>query len=129
MTSKQKAQFLFLFLAAIWGIFIFYLSSVPDLASNLPREYDFILRKIAHISVFLVLTYFVAASLGQKKRGYLLFVVLSVVAYALTDEVHQSYIPGRVGSAVDILIDTLGIFFGILLYQYRSPEKVFRKLK
>jgi VanZ family protein len=33
--------------------------------------------------------------------------------YAITDEVHQIYVPGRSGGRKDILIDSLGILTGI----------------
>ena len=37
------------------------------------------------------------------------------VLYAASDEVHQLFVDGRAGSAVDVLIDSGGALFGILL--------------
>lgn len=35
--------------------------------------------------------------------------------YAITDEIHQSFIPGRTASARDVCIDTCGVFLGIII--------------
>lgn len=129
LSTKQKKQLLFLLLAALWGFFIFYLSDTPDLASSLPYKYDFILRKLAHIFVFLVLTYLVAVSLDSQARGYLLFVIVAAIVYALIDELHQSYVAGRVGSSRDIFIDSIGVYLGIWLYKVRPPDKLFKFIK
>ena len=52
MTKQEKIQLLFFAAAAVWGLLIFYLSSIPDLQSSLPGWQDLILRKLAHIFVF-----------------------------------------------------------------------------
>jgi len=129
LSTKQKKQFLFLLLAALWGYFIFYLSNTPDLASDLPYQYDFILRKLAHIFVFFVLTYLVASSLDSQTRPYLLFVIIAAIVYALVDEVHQTFVQGRVGSSHDILVDAVGVYLGIWLYKMRPPNRLFKYIK
>jgi len=129
INKKQKKQLLFLLLAALWGYFIFYLSDTPDLASNLPYRYDFILRKLAHVFVFMVLTYLVAASLDSKQRHYLLFVIIVAIAYAFIDELHQTFVQGRVGSSRDVLVDSVGVFLGVLLYKTKSPDKLLKFFK
>ena len=35
--------------------------------------------------------------------------------YAISDEIHQSFIPGRSAQVTDVLIDTSGVIFGIVL--------------
>jgi VanZ family protein len=39
--------------------------------------------------------------------------VLLGSAYAVTDEVHQTFVRGRHGSPVDWLIDTVGVVLGV----------------
>ena len=39
------------------------------------------------------------------------------VAYAVTDEVHQHFVPGRVGSPLDVAIDSVGVAIGVLLWR------------
>ena len=42
----------------------------------------------------------------------LIISVLLCIIYACSDEIHQLFISGRVGSAHDVLIDSLGIITG-----------------
>ena len=37
------------------------------------------------------------------------------IIYAISDEIHQSFIPGRSPQVTDVLIDTMGVILGILL--------------
>ncbi|MBT4210133.1 MAG: VanZ family protein [Candidatus Komeilibacteria bacterium] len=129
ISAKQKKQLLFLLLAALWGYLIFYLSDTPDLATNLPYKYDFVLRKLAHMFVFMVLTYLIASSMDSKQRHYLLFVIVAAIVYAFVDELHQSYVQGRVGSGKDILVDSVGVYIGVWLYKVRPPNKLFKFIK
>jgi VanZ family protein len=124
---KYKEQIFFLIVAALWGYLIFYLSSVPDLASGLPSMYDFIFRKMAHVCVFMVLTYLIASSLDKDSRAYLLFVIVIVVFYAFVDEFHQTGVVNRHGSPIDIMVDSMGVYLGIRIYQYKPPSKLFKK--
>ena len=39
------------------------------------------------------------------------------VLYAVSDEVHQSFVAGRQGSALDVAIDALGVACGVVLWQ------------
>jgi VanZ family protein len=38
------------------------------------------------------------------------------ILYAVADELHQLFVPGRAASPVDVLIDTGGALLGILLF-------------
>lgn len=120
MLTLTQQRFVYLLAATIWGAFIFYLSSIPDLASGLPTIQDLILRKAAHIFVFATLVYLLAKSLNSTQRHYLLFVIIAGITYALIDEIHQLGVPGRAGQATDILIDTLGVFIGTAVFIQRQ---------
>ena len=48
-----------------------------------------------------------------KKTGILSF--LFSVIYALSDEFHQTFVPGRDGNIVDVLIDSSGSLVGVLI--------------
>ena len=45
----------------------------------------------------------------------LLTIVLAMV-FALSDEIHQIFVPGRAFQVVDLVIDLLGVLFGVFLY-------------
>jgi len=123
MNNTIKKQIIYLILSAIWGIFIFYLSSIPDLSSGLPTSYDLILRKFAHVFVFFVLTYLVANALNSTKKLYLSFIIFAIIYYAFLDEYHQATIINRSGNYIDILIDSIGIFLGVLVFKNKKLPK------
>ena len=39
-------------------------------------------------------------------------------AYAVSDEIHQSFVPGRVSDPVDVLVDSAGIWAALLAAAY-----------
>jgi VanZ family protein len=97
-----------------WAALIFTISSVPSLDSGL-GVWDTVLRKIAHVGEYAVL----GALLYRAVRREPAAIVLGSL-YAVTDEVHQSFVAGRHGSPVDWLIDTVGVVAGVLLLSWRS---------
>jgi len=105
-------------LVFIWACFIFFLSHQPDLKSNLPGNWDFILRKIAHITEYAILTFLLIRALSEHKlsnQQVLIWSMFLAILYAVSDEYHQTFISLRQGAVRDILIDSLGIFSVIFL--------------
>lgn len=91
---------------------IFALSATPSLASPLEPFYDFLLRKLAHVVEYVVLTalLFRALRLHMAREAHaLLMAALVAVLYAFSDEWHQTFVPGREGSLRDVGVDALGI--------------------
>jgi VanZ family protein len=89
---------------------IFFLSHQPDLSSGL-GTWDLIGRKILHAAEYaaLCLLWWRAfATVTTRQRAIVAAVAVSV-AYAISDEVHQTFIEGRHGSPVDVAIDSAGI--------------------
>ena len=94
---------------ALWAGMIFVLSSIPDLTTGL-GTFDLLVRKLAHAAEYAVLGALLARALGRDA------VALAIGSlYAVTDEVHQSFVDGRVGSPLDWAIDTVGVGLGIAL--------------
>ncbi|MFO7571817.1 MAG: VanZ family protein [Gaiellaceae bacterium] len=93
-----------------WAALIFGLSSVPDLGTGL-GGWDLALRKLAHAAEYAILGALLARALG---RSWLAFVL--GFAYAVSDEVHQAFVPGRIGAPLDVAIDTVGVAAGVLLW-------------
>ena len=89
---------------------IFALSATPDLSSGL-GAWDFVLRKIAHVTIFALL--WLALARSTEWRRPLLAGVIAVL-YAVSDELHQSFVEGRHGSPVDVAIDAVGIGLAML---------------
>jgi hypothetical protein len=94
-----------------WAALIFALSSVPDLGTGL-GGWDLVLRKIAHAAEFAVLGALLARATDRAGLALLLGVL-----YAVSDEVHQSFVPGRLGSPLDVAIDAVGVAVGVAAWQ------------
>ncbi len=94
-----------------WAGLIFALSSVPDLGTGL-GGWDLVLRKLAHAGEFAVLG---ALLLRATERAGVAFGLGAL--YAVSDELHQMFVPGRMGSPLDVAIDMVGVAFGVLLWQ------------
>jgi VanZ family protein len=92
-----------------WAAMIFVLSSIPDLGTGL-GGWDFVLRKFAHAAEFAVLGFLLARAIGRDRPALALG-----IAYAVSDEVHQSFVPGRLGSPLDVLVDAVGVVVGVLV--------------
>ena len=78
-----------------------------------------VVRKTAHFSLFFLL----ACSVQALARSYQLSMRKSALIsagysflYAISDEIHQRFVPGRSGQITDVLIDFSGAVFGILIY-------------
>lgn len=85
---------------------------------NLATRFHGAVRKIAHMAEYFALAVAMAFPLYvYGLRGILLMIVAGFfcVAFACTDEYHQSFVEGRGPSSRDVLIDSIGIFCGILV--------------
>ena len=73
-------------------------------------------RKGAHLLVYFVLGYLMIYTLKEfrlvDKRTYIYAVILCML-YAVCDEVHQYFVPGRSAEVIDVVIDTVGSSLGV----------------
>lgn len=79
-----------------------------------------IVRKIAHVLEYALLgllIHLLLRAYGVQKRW--LAVALGVI-YAVTDEVHQAFVPGRLGTPVDVMIDAAGVIIGVFSVKWIS---------
>jgi len=94
----------------IWAAVIFTLSSIPSLSTGL-GTWDTILRKGAHLTEYAVLGGLLYRALGREPLA-----LAAGIAYAATDELHQSFVRGRHASPVDVAIDAVGVALGMLIW-------------
>lgn len=96
---------------AAWAGLIFFFSAQPSLNSGL-GDWDLVLRKAAHMFVFGVLTMLSWRALrqhGVRSATALALGAAFSLAYAVSDEYHQSFVFGRSAKAYDVGFDLVGI--------------------
>lgn len=86
------------------------------------------MRKIAHFSIYtvggvLVMVFFSKLNITSKKK--IIYSLVFCAIYAVLDELHQYFVPGRSCEIRDVLIDSTGSLLGILVSHYII--KIFQK--
>ena len=125
----SKKRLVFIIVTVLIMIFIFIQSSlpadlsqaesnwlirlIPGIGEEEAVQLTFYVRKSAHFLEYTLL----GASIYMAARGrhQLLNSWLIATAYAISDEIHQHFIPGRSCELRDICIDSLGSLSGILM--------------
>ena len=96
----------------------------PHISEALVNSIVFYIRKCAHLTEYAVLALLYWRALRAQSASYVPRVwnwrharltLLFVALYAASDEFHQSFVPSRQASVVDVLIDTAGGTVGILV--------------
>jgi VanZ family protein len=97
----------------IWLAIIFAFSSRHG-GGHLPAA-EIVLRKLAHVTEYLILTLLLQRALRRSEVALALPVAVAVaLAYATSDEWHQSFVPGRTATPRDVAIDGIGIALATL---------------
>ena len=99
------------------GLFV---SLVDGLVGDMSEDWlTFLTRKAAHIFLYFVLgilAYNAVRLHGLSLRRAVLLSIAIALVYAVCDEIHQLYIPGRSGEIRDVLIDTTAASMGVAGY-------------
>lgn len=132
-----------------WMCFIFWMSTgtfssqntfplvetvLRFLVRNLSsQEVDLIhgwIRKSAHVAEYFILGLllfraFRGGSMGSWNWRWTFFAVMVVVLWAASDEFHQSFVPTRTASVVDVVIDTAGGVLAqlVIIFWHRYRKK------
>ena len=77
-----------------------------------------IVRKLAHFSIYTLVGICIMGFISTFNiillKRFLISLFVGLI-YAISDEYHQSFVPGRGPSIRDVCIDTAGVFFGIII--------------
>lgn len=100
----------------------------------LAMQIDYPVRKLAHASEYTVLGILYSLSVlsvsAVPKRKKLLCTAFPLgVLYAMSDEFHQLFVPGRAGRVSDVLIDSSGVLLGIAIVSLFMHIKQFLKTR
>lgn len=89
-----------------------------DLQAEYIESFQFIVRKGAHFSLYAALaaSFSVGFLTFKNRKRWLSFLYAFIISvfYAVSDEIHQLFIPGRSGEVRDVLIDGAGAVAGCL---------------
>lgn len=89
---------------------------------NVSKEHremaETLIRKLAHFTIYAVGGVLAMCCFSECKLGSNKNIIVSQMfgtLYAITDEVHQYFVPGRACQLRDVLIDSLGVASGIII--------------
>lgn len=104
---------LYRFLAVAWLVLLFVLSNQPGSKIGARHPVD----KILHIFAFGVLAFLIALGNRVRWRRFNLWMVpLAVASLGVVDEFHQSFVPGREVSGMDVAADAVGACFAVAFW-------------
>ncbi len=77
-------------------------------------------RKLAHMAEYAVLFMLLAVPMmitfrGKDIRKIFIAAIIICICYASVDEIHQLFTEGREGKITDVMIDTVGALFGLVI--------------
>ena len=102
----------YLILVVLWMAFIFCLSSIPYLGHGIGGYQVQFPREFAHIIAYGILAFlmwFSFPKLDVNLFKKILVCASLVLIYAILDEVHQAFVPGRSGNIKGVVFDVIGI--------------------
>jgi len=110
----------------IWALVIFVFSAQSMLPGFNLAFNDFILKKVAHLTVYAILYLLIYRSVlilnnqqKLKSTKYYIIPFLLILVYAGSDEIHQLFVPGRYATLRDVGYDALGGLIAFLrIYRY-----------
>ena len=110
----------------LWMGLIFVTSSQPELPFVLNKTVDFITKKAGHVTEYGVLAFLLWRAISGERGwpalssfgGAFIFSLL----YGVSDEFHQTFVPGRTGRLTDVGFDALGVLLALGLIWWFSRE-------
>jgi VanZ family protein len=94
---------------------IFVLSSIPG--DTEAAWWEPIARTIGHVVEYAVLTLLWSWALAGVVRRPAWVAAAIALAYACTDEYHQSFVENRDGTVADVAVDALGIAIAVVFVE------------
>jgi VanZ family protein len=97
----------------LWMALIFAVSHTPN--ENIPGfgSWDLFLKKGSHFVAYAILALWIQVAIPHKGWAWLI-----ATLYAISDEYHQTFIPGRNGQMADVVIDSIGALTALVGLRY-----------
>ncbi len=130
--GQQKKTILHIAITILIMLFIFLQSALPADLSQLESGFivsrlagwlqmdegqlSWIVRKGAHFTEYLILGVSLFLTVRDLRKRVSFWIPWAAgAAYAVTDELHQAFVPGRSCELRDMLIDACGVLLGVAL--------------
>ena len=88
----------------LWAAVIFYFSAFSQPKVSEFFIWDYVVKKIAHITEYAILY----ALIYKATKQNLILAYIITISYAATDEFHQSFVIGRTATPLDLGFDASG---------------------
>ena len=108
---KNQKNIINFSLVFLWCGVIFWFSNRPTISTVDSYAIDFVFKKIAHFIEYAILSVLIYRATKNLK----LSIILSIL-YAISDEFHQSFVPGREPRVRDVIIDSVGSVAGAIIW-------------
>lgn len=112
--TRQRRAAVWLALLVGWAAIIFAMSDVPNPPGASGGEWRSIIGHLGEYGVFgaLAVTWLLGATdWGRRQAGAAAWAL--AVLYGVSDEFHQSFVPRRDASIMDVGVDALGAMAGV----------------
>ena len=111
-----------LLVIVVYLLVIFYFSSIP-VPKPLQNKPDILLHFLEYAGLgFLFYAYYSENFKKKIESGALLFSLIFIFLFAVSDEYHQSFIPGRVSDVKDVVVDFLGAFISLYFFSWINKK-------
>ena len=139
MSENRKTK-LHILITILIMLFIFWQSAMPAAVSELESGsivsrlaewlqadedlVSFVVRKSAHFTEFLILGVSLFLTVRDLRKRSSFWIPWAIgAAYAVSDEVHQHFVPGRSCEVRDMIIDACGVLAGVAICRWMARKK------
>ena len=103
----------------------------PAVSLETIAKVQFLVRKTAHLTEYAVLAILIwrALRLGARWQLKMSILLASLVCalFAVSDEFHQSFVPTRTASPIDVMIDIIGALIGLTICVAVAKRKALKE--
>lgn len=108
-----------------WMAVIFVASHTPSARIPSAGPWDVLVKKGGHLLSYTLLAWLwlraLRPALSPPRLYWAAFAV--AVLYAISDEFHQTFVPGRNGTPIDVGIDGAGVLLAIVIWRWRRARR------
>ncbi len=127
VATSRRWVWLWWLLPLGWMALIWTLSAQPELLVLVSSQLRDMLAWVAHFSEFAALAAFLWLALrkstGLSAQTRLAAAFFGAALFAVTDELHQAFVPGRTPDVRDLVVDLAGILVALALIRWLAARR------